>query len=235
MRHSYTQYGLTTLISLLIISAQLHSEECPKIQALAIGLENGLKELEILDNDLQSVGQLSLREFNYSRPFTSPIVEDRLLFGIADGVDKKGNIIYRQIASFDWKKSNQDTRLLFLPKSLMINGEHCTAEYLIQPMDMSTDSFQLGHSRIFNLTGLEATVQLGEHRTTVAAWERSVIPEVEELSGVKMARMEVSYIKDGKKQNVHHARLRYLNTRRNSLFIYPDAKNDRIAIRVVKN
>ncbi|CAA6677582.1 MULTISPECIES: hypothetical protein [unclassified Lentimonas] len=209
--------------------------ETPTMRAIAVGLEKGLTDLEILDAKLQSVGQLSLRQFGYSKGFTSPIVEGELLFGIPDGIDEDGNPKFKLVASFKRAEFDKETCLLFLPKSLMADEQQSTTEYIIQLMDMSLSSFQFGHTRIINLTPWETNVSVGEQNTTVTAWNRSTFAKIQETSGVSMAQVEVSYIQDGTANMAYQTRIRYQEDIRYTIFIYSDIKNERIRVRVVKD
>lgn len=241
----YTHYALTILLSLWITSGTLHAKwfglsksadlQSPEIRALAIGLEDGLKDLEILDANLNSVGKLTLRQFTFSKAFTAPIIDGQLRFGAPDGVDKRGKPKFKLIASFDWKESYKQECLLFLPKSIMIDGAQGKAEYIIKHMDLSKRSFKQGETQIINLTPYKTIVKAGEHNVTVAPWDRSICSEIKDLSGVKMAQFEVSYLKEGTQHNTSQTRLRYLNTVRYITFIYVDAKREKVSVSIIKD
>ncbi|MDP4645217.1 MAG: hypothetical protein NWS71_12315 [Opitutales bacterium] len=236
MIKQYAQYALTILISLWFTSVTAHgAQESPPIKVLAIGLENGIKKLEILDAKLQSVGQLSLREFSYSKAFTGPIVEGKLLFGIADGLDKRGKPKFKQIASFEWNDSNEKTALLFIPKSLMAGSNQSTAEYIIQALDMNPVSYKLGHTRIINMTPHATLVRAGEHSISVAAWDRAEMPKVTDLNNMNMAQIDITYFEEGTENNVYQTRMRYLDRIRYTIVIYSDLKNERITSRIIKD
>ncbi|MGJ8650198.1 MAG: hypothetical protein ACSHX4_07555 [Opitutaceae bacterium] len=236
MIKQYAQYALTILLSLWFTSVAAHgAQESPRIKALAIGLENGIKKLEILDAKLQSVGQLSLREFNYSKAFSGPIVEGKLLFGIADGLDKRGKPKFKQIASFDWNDSNEKTALLFIPKSLMEGSDQSTAKYIVQALDMNTDTYKLGHTRIINITPHAALVSAGEHSIPVAAWGRAEMSKVKDINEMNMAQTDIIYFEDGTENSVFQTRMRYLDRIRYTIVIYSDLKNKRITSRIIKD
>lgn len=237
--------ALAIILTLCITSGTAHGKwfgsgtptdlESPQMRALAIGLENGLKTLDILDENHQSVGKLSLRQFAFSKTFTCPIVEGQLRFGVPDGMDDDGNPHFKLVASFDWKESTQQVCLLFLPRSLNIDGAQSTADYTIQLIDMSAESFELGHTQVINLTSFNAIVRVEEHSATVAPWDRTQFSKIEESTGVNMAQFEVSYLEDGTEHNAYQARIRYLDRIRYIAFIYTDTKRERIAVRIVKD
>lgn len=235
MIKQYAQYALTMLLSLWITSVAAHGADTPSIKAVAIGLENGIKNLEILDAKLQSVGQLSLREFSYSKSFTGPIIKGQLLFGIADGLDEKGNPKFKQIASFDWNHANEQTALLFIPKSQMKGSNQSTAEYIVQALDMSPEVFKPGHTRIINITPYKTSVHAGEHISSVAAWERAMMPKVKDLNHMNMAQIDITYFEEGTENNVYQTRMRYLDRIRYTVVIYSDLENKRITSRILKD
>ena len=240
----YTHYALTIILSIWITSGTAHGKlfvskpaalESPEIRALAVGFENGLENLEILDAKLKPVGQLALRQFGFSKAFTCPIVEGKIRFGVRDGSTIIGKKKYRLVASLDWKDSYKQVCLLFIPKSLTENAAQDAAEYTIQIMDMSTQSFGLGHTKIINLTPNKSMVSVGEHKTTVEAWSESQLSKVKERSNMNMAQVGVSYMKEGTEHDAFQSRMRYLETTRYITFIYTDTKKDRIAVRIVKD
>ncbi|MGJ8653599.1 MAG: hypothetical protein ACSHX8_10035 [Opitutaceae bacterium] len=240
----YTHYALTILLSLWITSGTAHGKlfasesksiESPKIRALAIGLEGGLKDLEILDANLKSSGKLSLRQFAFSKTFTCPIVDGEIRFGVPSGTSITGKKKFRQVASFKWKDSYEQVCLLFLPKSLMVDDSRSTIEYTIQLINMSTDSFELGHTKIVNLTPLNTIVNAGEHNATVAAWDRLDFPKIEKTTGVNMAQLDVSYIKEGTEHNAYQTRMRYQETTRYITIIYTDTEKDKVSVCIVKD
>lgn len=230
----YANFALMVLLSFCATYA-INAKDSPELRALAIGLENGLKNLEILDANLQPVGQLSLRQFAFSKEFTCPVVEGQLIFGIPDGVDANGNPKYKRVASVDWKNSYNQACLLFLPKSLKSDENQGIEEYTIQLLDMNTKTFGLGHSKIINLTSLNTFVQVGEHEATVAAWEKAEFSKVEELTGVNMAQINVSYYQDDTEHVAYQSRVRYSENMRNIILIYTDNRSQRTTARIIKD
>ena len=230
----YSYYALTILLSICATST-VSAKDTPELRALAIGLENNLKTLEILDTELQPVDKLSLRPFAFSKSFTCPIIEGRLIFGIADGVDEAGNPKYKQIASFEWEESYEQVCLLFLPKSLMPDDNPDVAEYTVQVLDMNTKVFKMGHSKIVNLTPLETVVQVGEHEASIAAWDRAEFSKVEELTGVNMANISVSYLEKDTKHVAYQSRIRYSDDMRSVMIVYTDSRSERTMVRIIKD
>ncbi|MGJ8640107.1 MAG: hypothetical protein ACSHYA_12025 [Opitutaceae bacterium] len=245
----YIPYALTVILCTLITSVAVYggpktpgkrpviqsSKQTPEVRALAIGLENGLSDLEILDANLQSTGKLSLREFNFSKPITLPSISEELRFGIADGIDENGKTIFRLVASIEWNDSYKKMCLLFLPKSRVVDGENSATDYSIQLLDMSTDSFKLGHTQIINLTPYETKIRMGEHNASVAAGNDAQLPIVNELNSLNMTPVEVSYIKEGMERNAYQTKMRYLKNTRYIAIAYSDPENERVSIRFVKN
>lgn len=244
IKHTH-HFTLTLLLSLLITSGTAHAKwfglkksktiESAPIRAVAVGLEGELKVLELLDAELQSVGQLSLRKFAFSKEFTCPIVEGQLRFGAPDGVDKKGKPKFRLVASLDWQESDNEMCLLFLPKSLMVDGKQAATDYTIQLLDMGTDSFELGHTQFINLTSFETKVHVGEHTASLAAWDELTLPTISEVNDMNMAPMDVSYIEEGTEHKAFNNQLRILGNTRHIAFIYSDHKNDRVTVRILKD
>lgn len=247
MFNQYLTYTLTVFISLFAILATAHSQQPSvtssadrvkevvglKLTSIAIGLENDLKKLEILDAMGQSVGQIGLRKFAFSREFTCPVVEGKLIFGVPNGFDEEGKPLYKVVASKNWQQSNKQACLIFIPKSLVGNRAGSN-EYLIQTLDMS-QKFQLGHTKVINFTPFETMVRLGEYKKTIKPWSQSDVSEIKQLTGVKMAQISVLYNYNGELKNVRQSRFRYLEDTRYITFIYPDIKNKRVAVNVVKD
>ncbi|MGJ8653598.1 MAG: hypothetical protein ACSHX8_10030 [Opitutaceae bacterium] len=245
MFKQYITYTLTVFLGIFAITATAHSQateipleatatKAPKLRALTIGYENDLKELELLDANLQSVGKLSLRQFTFSKGFTCPIVAGKLTFGVPNGTDEQGLPLFKPVASVQWKDSYQQVCLVFIPKSLA-GKRNINAEYAVQVLDMSTREFKLGHTKVINLTPLDAMVGIGEHKASLKPWSQNDISKVTELTGVKMAQISVFYKYNDKIHNAEQTRFRYLEDARFITLIYPDAKNKRIAVKVVKD
>lgn len=210
-------------------------QSSPQLRALAVGYEQNLKTLEILDADMQSVGKLPLRKFNFSKTFTCPIVERRLIFGIANGKDEAGKLKYKQVASIDWENNYERSCLLFIPKSIQGDTEQGGLEYTIQVMDMNADSFKPGVIKTINLTPWEMLVNVGEHEEILAPWNQTVFSKIEELDKMNMAQIEISYIKKGTSYNAFQSRMRYLPGTRYIILTYSDIDNDQVAVSVVKD
>ena len=243
MSKKFIHCALTALISLFAINTAAHSQtpppqpaanNSPKLRALTIGYENELKDLEMLDADLQSVGKLSLRQFTFSKGFTCPIVEGTLNFGIPNGTNEEGIPIFKQVASVKWQSSYKQVCLIFIPKSLA-GKSNGTQEYIVQVLDMSTGQFKLGHTKVMNFTPFETMVRIGEQQTSLKPWTKSEVKKVNELTGVKMAQVSVFYNYNNAIHNAQQTRFRYLEDTRYITLIYPDLVNKRVGVKIVKD
>lgn len=230
--------------SLFILTATAHSQvvspiepaeivNAPELRAIAVGLENDLTELHLLDATQQSVGKLSLRQFAFSKAFDCPVVEGKMTFGVPNGIDEEGVPLFKPVASVKWKGSYKQVCLIFIPKSIVGKREG-TADYAIQILDMS-QQFKLGHTQIMNFTPFDTMVRIGEHQTTIKPWSKSEFSEIKELTGVKMAQMAVYYQYNDTIHNADQTRYRYLERIRYITFIYPNLKNKRVAVNTVKD
>lgn len=239
MSKRFIHCALTVVLSLWISTTTAHSQETQaetkvsQLRALAVGYENELKELEILDATLQSVGKLKLRKLSFSTAFTCPVVEGKLIFGIPAGIDEEGQPIFKPVASVNWKSSYREVCLIFIPKSLAGQSQGNT-EYSVQLMDMSS-KFKLGHTKILNLTPFDTMIRVGEHKTSLKPWGKFEIKQVKELTGVKMAQLDVFYKYNDTIHSANQSRYRYLERTRYITFIYPDIRNKRVAVNVVKD
>lgn len=239
MYKRYVHLALTIAMGMGFSSATVNGESSsartPEIRALAIGLQDDLKQLEILDASMQSVGQLSLRPFAFSKGFTCPIVGGQLLFGVSAGTDKDGNPLFEQIATYDWENGDEQVCLLFLPRSLVEAEAQSSQKYTIERIDMSTKSFESGHSKIINLTPLDTLVRAGEHEIAVEPWDRAEISKIEELTGIKMAQITISYFKEDTEQVAYQSRVRYTESARTLILIYTDSRNGRTTTRIISD
>lgn len=240
MIKSYITYTLTAFLSLFILSSAAHSQSTTsdevsgtQLRAIAIGLQNNLRELHLLDSSMQSTGKLSLRKLAFSREFTSPIVEGQLIFGIPNGVDEDGEPLYKPVASVPWKASNRQACLFFIPKSL-VGKNQGTKEYAIQVLDMSR-KFKPGHTVVMNFTPLDTMVRMGEHKTVIKGWAKDSFSEVADVDEMNMAQIQVYYKHNNTVYNPFNAPIRYLGNIRYITLIYPDIKNRRMAVNIVKD
>lgn len=245
MFKQYITYMLTVFIILFGITTAAHSQTTPsesieasttgpKLRALSLGYQDGLKNLEILDATLQSVGKLSLRQFTFSKEFTCPVVNGKLTFGVPNGTDENGNPLFKPVASVKWKNSYKEICLIFIPKSL-IGKSGSTAQYAVQVMDMSTRGFEVGHTKTINFTPFDAMVRIGEHQAVVKPWAKSEFPIVTEFKDVKMAQISVMYKYKDEIYNATQTRYRYLESARYITLIYPDLKNKTVGVKTVKD
>ncbi|CAA6677581.1 MULTISPECIES: hypothetical protein [unclassified Lentimonas] len=243
MIKQYITCTLTALFSLFILPAKAHSQGSStesavtganQLRAISVGLENDLKEMVILDASLQSVGKLSLRSFGFSQPFSCPIVDGNLVFGVPNGMDEDGKPLFKPVASVKWKSSYKQACLLFIPKSLVGKSES-TKEYAIQVLDMSPRGFEFGHTKLMNLTPFDTMVRIGEHQSKLKPWSNSDVSKIKELTGVKMAQIGVYYLYDDTIHNAKQTRFRYMEDTRYITVIYPDIQNKRIEVRTIKD
>jgi len=205
------------------------------LRALSVGYEQELRDLVILDANMQSSGQLSLRRFRFSKMFKCPIVDGQLVFGISDGINEKGTPQFREVASVEWKHSYGNSCLLFLPKSLKGETTPGSSEYSIQIVDMKTNSFKPGHIKIINTTPWRTMVRAGEHEKGIAAWEVAELSKIEEIGPSRMTQLIVSYTKEDSQYHAHQSRIRYLESTRYFVLIYTDMKTKRVTARLVKD
>lgn len=242
----YTHYALTVILSLWITTveaqpptpaqspAQSDSQQIQRLRALAIGIENELKDLEILDATMQSVGQLSLRKLSFSEEFSCPLVEGKLIFGVPNGTDEEGLPLFKPVASVKWDPSVRQTCLIFIPKSLAGKSQS-SQEYGVQVMDMSPSAFKIGHTKILNFTPLNTMVRMGEHKEKVGAWEKADLSKITDVTDLNMAQVEVYYEHNNKIHTAHQTRIRYLDRVRYITLIYPDIVNKRVSVNIIKD
>lgn len=210
------------------------SIKAPLMRALAIGLQDELSELEILDAKLQSVATVNLRKFKFSSPFRCPIVNGKLVFGVQSGVNEEGIPVYKPVAVTDWDRSMAQSCLIFIPMQLR-GGSDNGIEYAIHKLDMSQSSFDRGHTKVLNFTPFDTIMQMGEHKAATNAWGTSNVPEVKELGRMNMAQIGVFYKYNNSIRNPFQTQIRYLDQTRYLAIIYPDLVNKEVGVKIVKD
>jgi hypothetical protein len=211
-------------------TSQSGSSQTPTLRALAVGFEDGLRVLEILDSNLKSTGQLRLNLRSYSAEFTCPIIDGKVIFGIENGKNAEGQTIYKPVGTVAWNPDFKKVCLVFIPKSFTGGSDTARAVYDIKAMDMSERDFALGSTKVVNLSPVKAYLRLGEHKKVIERGESIVIPKVEEVSDANMTQLNVYYLADGAPQNVMQTRIRYLKRIRYVIVLYPDFENKRLGV-----
>ena len=213
--------------------------ETAPIRAIAVGYENDLEQLHILNRSsetgmFESVGMLNLRLFSYSRAFSCPIVEGRLFFGVENGVDVDGITQYRPVASVAWAPQYKQIALVFIPNSYRGRASGNDA-YTISRMDMSTSSFALGSIKAINLSPAVSYIMIGEHKETVQPKQVVNISEVKDVLAANMVSLRVAYQAKEEIRMIKQTRIRYLKRLRYLIILYPDIENRRIGLAFVSD
>jgi hypothetical protein len=195
--------------------------ESQEIRALAVGIEDNLRVLHILDASNQSVGTIRLRERSYSNPFTCPIIEGQIHLGVEAGVNEANEPIYSRVATVPWKSSFTKVAMVFIPKSFIADPK-VTQAYVIKPMDMSEDGYESGTTKVVNFAPVTAYVSFGEHREAVERGQMKVLPKIEQVFPGNMAQLNVYHLIDEKPVIVTETRMRYLERIRYLIVLYPD-------------
>ncbi|MGJ8640108.1 MAG: hypothetical protein ACSHYA_12030 [Opitutaceae bacterium] len=245
MTYKGTLHLLTAFFGLLIATMATHAQpvpavpiepvstKTPPLRALTIGILDDLRNLEILDANMQPAGRLSLREFSFSSAFRCPIVDGRLIFGTQNGTNEEGVPVYKPVAAIKWDSSLKQSCLIFIPANL--RGDKSGAKYVIQNLDMSPAKFKPGHTKVLNFTPVDTVTMMGEHKVSTSKWGTSSMPTVKDVTSLNMTQMGVYYKHKDRVHNPYQTQIRYLDQTRYLTIIYPNIENKRIEVRVVKD
>jgi hypothetical protein len=199
------------------------------IRALTVGFEEDLRDLHVLDANLQSAGSIRLVLRGYSRSFVAPITEGRILIGIAAGQDEEGEAVYEPIASIPWSPAYTNRALIFIPKSFL-NQPDFNYAYLVRPIDMSPGSFAPGTARIVNFSPITVYLRFGEHRMAVEAGRSTSTSRVSEVLPGNMVYLNVYHLVGEEPNTVMESRIRYLDDLRYLIVVYPDFINRKLGV-----
>jgi hypothetical protein len=230
-------FGLSLLMAASSAQEISSSEEGTEVESntirsLAVGFEDGLRELHILDAGMRSVGTTRLVLCGYSRPFIAPVVNGRINFGVEAGLNEENLMTYQVVASVPWSASYSERALVFIPKSFANNPE-LTQPYVVRPMDMSQKNFKPSTTKVVNFTPITAYILVGEHRAVVEAGKVFNIPEVTEVLPGNMALLNVYNRIDGEVNTVIETRFRYLDRMRYLIVVYPDFVNQKMGVAAI--
>lgn len=203
--------------------------ESHEIRALAVGIEDDLRGLHILDASNQSVGTIRLRERSFSKGFTCPIIEGQIHLGVEAGVNEANEPIYSRIASVPWEVSFKKVAMVFIPNSFIADPK-ITQAYVIKPMDMGGDRYESGTTKVVNFAPVTAYVSFGEHREAIERGQIKVLPKIEQVLPGNMAQLNVYHLIDEKPVTVSEGRMRYLERIRYLIVLYPDYVNRKMGV-----
>ena len=206
----------------------------PKIRALAVGFENDLRNLHLLDADGGSAGTIRLMLLSYSRPFEAPINKGLITFGVEDGVDANGITQYRPVASVAWAPEDEKLALIFIPRNFRGQANDDEA-YFIRKMNMSANSFALGSTTVLNLSSAVSYVTIGEHEKTIQPHQEVTISEVNDVLSANMVGLKVAYRAEEEIHTIKQTRIRYLKRLRYLIILYSDIEKRRVELALVSD